>query len=129
MKNGSLSQKNKARQILGRCGEDRAAAFLVQNGFICLDRNWRCRGGEIDLIVEQGEEIRFIEVKTRKTLTYGRPEEAITARKLAHFRIAAEAWMAVQTLASQKRFQFDVITVFLPNTPQEQLVWIENVLS
>lgn len=128
MKSGSQSQKNKQRQLLGRSGEERAAAFLIERGFTCLARNWRCRGGEIDLIVARANQIRFVEVKTRKTETYGRPEEAVTVRKLAHLRTAAESWIAAQAFSSRKQFQFDVITLFLPGTPQEELGWIEDVL-
>lgn len=128
MKNGSQSPKNNARQILGRRGEERAAAFLVAKGFTCLARNWRCRGGEIDLVVERSEQIRFVEVKTRQTMTYGMPEEAVTTRKLAHLRAAAEAWIAAQAFSAHKRFQFDVITVFLPNASEERVTWIEDIL-
>jgi putative endonuclease len=128
MKNGSQSPKNNPRQILGRLGEERAAAFLVDQGFICLARNWRSRAGEIDLIMERGKEIRFVEVKTRRTQTYGAPEEAVTTRKLAHLRATAEAWIASQVFSSLRAFQFDVVTVFLPGTPEERLEWIQDVL-
>ena len=127
MKNGSQNPKNRIRQILGRCGEERAAAFLSEKGFSCLASNWRCRSGELDLIVERGSEIRFIEVKTRKTDLYGPPEEAVTARKMAHLRLAAEQWISEQAFLSQKSFQFDVISIVWPGTAQERLVWIENV--
>lgn len=129
MKSGSQSPKNEARQILGRLGEERAAAFLMAHGLPCVARNWRCRAGEIDLIVARGKEIRFVEVKTRKTTTYGAPEEAITGRKLAHLRAAAETWIAAQTFMQRQTFQFDVVTVFLPGSPKEQIEWIQDVIS
>jgi putative endonuclease len=128
MKNGFQSPKNNPRQVLGRLGEERAAAFLVEKGFVCLARNWRSRAGEIDLIMERGNEIRFVEVKARRTRTYGTPEEAVTAEKLAHLRAAAEAWIAAQTFTSLRAFQFDVVTVFLPGTQNEQLEWIQDVI-
>ena len=89
--------------------------------------NWRCRGGELDLIVAREAEIRFVEVKTRKTERYGAPEEAVTPRKLAHLRVAAEQWISEHTFLGSKSFQFDVITILWPGTAQERLVWIENV--
>ncbi len=129
MKNGSQSPKNNPRQVLGRLGEERAAAFLVEKDFVCLARNWRSRAGEIDLIVERGREIRFVEVKTRRTWTYGAPEEAVTRQKLAHLRATAEAWIAAQSFTSLRAFQFDVITIFLPGTPKEQVTWIQDVIN
>lgn len=127
MKNGSQSQKNNARQLLGRAGEDRAAAFLALQGFICLVRNWRCRAGEIDLIVQRGAEIRFVEVKTRKTTQYGSPEEAVTAVKLRHLRTAAERWIEENSRISAKNFQCDVVTLLYLEGGEEQISWIQDV--
>lgn len=127
MKSGSQSQKSNHRQQIGRLGEDRAAAFFVGKGFTCLARNWRCRAGEIDLIVARGREIRFVEVKTRKTKTYGDPEEAITVQKRAHLEAAAEAWILSHELPKEAIFQFDVFSLYLPLNQPEELLWIENI--
>ncbi len=77
-----MSNKPSAgRQRLGRWGEGLAATHLEAAGYTIVERNWRCAGGEIDLVAREGEEIVFVEVKTRRGRRYGAPEEALTARK------------------------------------------------
>ncbi|HLZ58493.1 MAG TPA: YraN family protein [Ktedonosporobacter sp.] len=70
-----------ARQGLGRTGERLAAEKLVSCGYHILERNFRCRYGEIDLVAEHNDDLVFVEVKTRRGEAYGRPEEAVTLRK------------------------------------------------
>lgn len=131
MKSGFQSQKNRHssvdRQELGRRGEDVAAAFFRAQGFSVLSRNWRCRLGEIDLIVGRGQEIRFIEVKMRKTHAFGYPEASVTPKKLAHLQAAMEIWLRLQTVPP-KMYQVDVLAISLlhPNKPPE-VVWIQGV--
>jgi len=69
------------RQKLGRWGEEMAANHLESQGYKVLERNWRCNRGEIDLIVQAGDVLVFVEVKTRQGRDYGMPEEAITKAK------------------------------------------------
>jgi putative endonuclease len=127
MKNGSQSQKNNHRQQIGRLGEDRAAAFFVAQGFNCIARNWRCQAGEIDLIIARNQEIRFVEVKTRRTRAYGAPEEAVTGRKQAHLQASAEIWILSQNLPLGTTFQFDVFSLYLPKNQPEEQIWLENI--
>lgn len=70
-----------SRQKLGRWGERLAAKHLESEGYIVVERNWRCRRGEIDLIARGGKVLVFVEVKTRRGRDYGTPEEAITGPK------------------------------------------------
>ena len=65
-------------------GERAACRWLEQQGFRILERNFRCRLGEIDIIAEEGDTLCFVEVKTRTSLQYGRPAEAITRTKQHH---------------------------------------------
>lgn len=69
------------RKGLGRWGENLAATHLESLGYALIARNWRCRGGEIDLVFRDGETIVFVEVKTRRGRNYGAPEEALTPHK------------------------------------------------
>ena len=69
------------RQGLGRTGERLAAAQLEQSGYTILERNFRCRYGEIDLVAEHEADLVFIEVKTRRGMSHGLPEEAVNYRK------------------------------------------------
>lgn len=69
------------RHVTGQDGEDQAAQYLQTNGYTILERNWRKRIGEIDLIAQKGQVIYFFEVKTRSSLRYGHPFHAIGRRK------------------------------------------------
>jgi putative endonuclease len=70
------------RQGLGRTGERLAVEHLIQRGYHILTQNFRCRLGEIDIVAEHEQDLVFVEVKTRRGIAYGLPEEAVTARKL-----------------------------------------------
>jgi len=78
-------------QALGRYGEDLAARHLLAAGFVVLERNWRCRLGEIDIVALDGETLVVCEVKTRSGVEFGSPLEAVTATKAARLaRLAVE---------------------------------------
>lgn len=81
-----------AKDELGRRGETLAAEHLTAIGFRLIERNWRCAQGEVDLVLEEGDELVFVEVKTRSSLAFGHPLEAITAQKLARLRRLSAAW-------------------------------------
>lgn len=110
----------------GRRGEELAAAFLHERGFLLVATNWTCRLGEIDLIVRRGTEMRFIEVKTRRTLTYGYPEEAITGKKLVHLRRAIECWLKEHP-PEPDHYQADAISILIQNGIP-RIYWIEGIL-
>ena len=77
---------------LGRRGEDLAVAYLEGVGLEILDRNWRCSLGEIDIVARDGDAIVIAEVKTRSSVAFGHPLEAITPVKLARLRRLAGEW-------------------------------------
>jgi putative endonuclease len=79
MKAGSKDQ----RKAKGAMGEEAAALFLENLGYRIIERNWRCRSGEIDLIAKQEHTLVFIEVRSRSSSKYGTPAESVTARKTA----------------------------------------------
>ena len=74
----------------GKYGEDLACQFLKNHGYKILERNFRIRGGEIDIIALDGKTLVYIEVKTRTSYRFGRPEESITLRKLKFLERAAK---------------------------------------
>lgn len=82
------------RQQLGRWGEALAVSYLEDRGMTVLDRNWRCRHGEIDIVAMDGDCLVVCEVKTRSGLGFGDPVEAVTWRKYARLRRLAAAWLA-----------------------------------
>jgi putative endonuclease len=69
------------RQALGKVGEELAARHLQQRGYVILQRNYRCPAGEMDIVAMQGARLAFVEVRTRRGISYGTPAESITARK------------------------------------------------
>jgi len=77
---------------LGRRGEQVAAEWLTERGYRVVDRNWRCATGELDLVLRFGTSLVFAEVKTRSSLDFGHPFEAITAAKGARLRRLAVEW-------------------------------------
>jgi putative endonuclease len=100
---------------LGRRGEELAARFLEDAGYRVIQRNWRCRQGEIDIIASMTDTLIFVEVKTRSGLTFGHPFEAITATKLARLRLLAAAWCA-EHHPQAKRIRLDAIAVVVPRS-------------
>ncbi|MGH2927309.1 MAG: YraN family protein [Solirubrobacteraceae bacterium] len=99
-----------ARRQLGARGEQRAARWYEDQGFEILDRNWRCAGGEIDLVLRKGSTLVICEVKTRRSLAYGSPAEAVTPVKRARLRRLAARWLAEHDVHAAT-VQFDVACV------------------
>lgn len=89
-----MTEEAPARAVLGAVGETVAERYLTRRGMVLLDRNWRCREGEIDLVLRDGDEVVVCEVKTRRSTTFGDPVEAITAAKVARLRRLAGCWLA-----------------------------------
>lgn len=96
---------------LGVNGEDYAARYLESAGYRILERNYRIRSAEIDLIAERDGVIVFIEVKTRRTKKFGRPAEAVTLFKQKKIIEAASVFMQRAEYA-QSACRFDVIEIF-----------------
>ncbi|MDQ4213263.1 YraN family protein [Microbacterium capsulatum] len=92
-----------AKDDLGRAGEDRAAEHLTRLGYHLLDRNWRCELGELDIVAERDSTLAFVEVKTRRTLDYGHPFEAIDERKRQRLWRLVHAWVREHPMSSRGR--------------------------
>lgn len=101
-----------ARAWLGRYGEDRACEYLVGQGYQILDRNWRFREGELDIVCAQRDTLVFVEVKTRTSLALGSPLEAITRAKLLRLRRLAASWCSARQVANAQ-VRFDAIAVLV----------------
>jgi putative endonuclease len=100
------------RQNLGRYGEDRAANYLQDRGYEIIDRNWRSRAGEIDLVARDHDRIVFIEVKTRNGSGYGHPFEAITKEKVSRMRRVVADWCQAKQV-SGIQIRLDAISVLI----------------
>ena len=94
----------------GNRGEDAAAAYLQGRGCEILDRQWRCRCGELDLVAREGDVICFVEVKLRKAGSRILPREAVDRRKQEKLRKTAALWLAAK--APEAPARFDVAEVF-----------------
>src|SRR3954452_14530286 len=97
---------------LGARGELIAAALLTAAGLRVLDRNWRCREGEIDLVARDGDALVFCEVKTRRGAGYGHPVEAVTSTKQRRLRTLAQRWLSAHDEHAPD-VRFDVVGVLL----------------
>ncbi len=107
------------RRALGNKGEAIAAAHLKSLGYTIMATQARTPFGELDLVAGDGEEIVFVEVKTRQSLAFGYPEESVTRSKLAHVAASAEAFLASRSWEARP-YRIDVISiVLLPNMSPE----------
>lgn len=82
-----------ARGALGRYGEDLAARLLADAGMSVLERNWRCRSGEIDIVAKDGDALVVCEVKTRRAGAFEHPMAAVTPAKADRLRRLAGLWL------------------------------------
>jgi putative endonuclease len=105
----------------GRSGEDAALETYLQRGYRLVSRNWRCRIGELDLVLMRGDTLVFCEVKTRRGSAFGAGYEAVTGRKRAKVRAVAEAFLQMSG-ARPGGIRFDVASVALgPRGAQVEL--------
>lgn len=109
----------------GDKGEEIAAVYLVKSGYQIVERNWRFRHWEVDIIATKGRFLHFIEVKTRKSLRYGRPEESITRDKMSNLKNVAEEYQYQHP--EWKYIQFDVLAITLINEEVKEIFMIEDV--
>ncbi len=109
------------KKLLGQEGEDRAAKFLIEQGYRILERNYRTKSGEIDLIALHQNEVVFVEVKTRTNDAFGSPELAVNPRKQGRMVKAALGYIKQKKL-HQVPCRFDVVTVSAAADPKVELI-------
>lgn len=101
------------RLALGAYGERIAARHLAAQGFVILDRNWRCELGEIDLVLRDGPVLVVCEVKTRTSDVCGTPHEAVTPEKLDRLQRLAQAWAEAQGIRPAET-RIDLVAIHRP---------------
>ena len=126
--NAPASGKGHENAGVGTSGEELAAAFLQRSGLKIIERNFRCKGGEVDIVAKDGDTFVFVEVKTRKTLTYGPPQLAVTPFKQRQISKAALTWLARNQLHDHPA-RFDVIAIILESSYRHQLEHISNAFE
>lgn len=117
---GSASRT--AQQIQGDAGENAALAYLQGQGLTLVERNFRCKGGEIDLIMRERQTLVFVEVRKRADARYGGAAASVTHRKQARLILAAQVFL--QRHAQQPACRFDVIAI-----DGDKLDWLQNVIE
>ena len=116
------------RQRIGRWGEEHAARYLQERGYVILERNLRTPHGEIDILSRKDDLLVFVEVKTRSSTTFSYPEQAVTPRKQMHMLAAAEAYFEGHPDSSDT-WQFDVIAIERKPGEEPEIVHFENVIG
>lgn len=98
------------RRAIGADGEAAAATWYEARGFEVVARNWRCRDGELDLVVRRDRQLVFVEVKTRTSARFGAPAEAVTPAKQRRLRRLAMRYLA-DTGTTAGVLRFDVVAI------------------
>lgn len=110
------------KQELGRIGENYVAADLEKKGIAILERNFRCRRGEIDLIAQEGDQVIFIEVKARRGTGFGLPEESVGLAKQKRLRLVASFYL-LQWQGCVPNCRFDVYSLMFDK--EDRIVSLE----
>ena len=110
------------KQIDGRLGEDRALAHLLQHGLALVTRNFSCKGGEIDLIMQDGPGLVFVEVRARANARHGGAAASVTPTKQRRLIIAAQVYLLRHKKVPPCRF--DVIAI-----DGGELTWLRNAIE
>jgi putative endonuclease len=109
-----MSESAAAHLVLGRKGEALAARYLQEEcGLVVLARNWRCREGELDLVLTDGSTVVVCEVKTRTSTHFGLPAEAVTDDKAWRIRRITRRWLHTHNLRPI-RLRFDLVSILWP---------------
>lgn len=110
---------------LGKKGEELAAGWLAAKGFTILQRNWRHGRYEIDIIASHSGILHIIEVKSRRSISYGRPEESVNRRKLQHIMQGAAGFLL--KYPHHQRIQYDVMAIDLRKSAEPEIAFFEDV--
>jgi len=114
----------KQKDVLGQTGEKIAATYLQNKGYKILERNWRGRFGEIDIIAQEKNQIVFVEVKARQSKDFGLPEEAVDFKK--QNKLVRTALEYLQKTPTKLSFRFDVIGIEFKSFSNYKISHIKN---
>lgn len=114
-----------AHNDTGRLGEKLAMEYFMKLGYQILERNWRCRRHEVDLIAHKNGLLYFIEVKCRSGLNFGYPEESVSLKKIKNLIDASAEY--IYLFPQWERIQFNVLSVILHENEATEFFLIEDV--
>ncbi len=106
-----------SKKDIGNYGEKLACKFLKKLGYKIIDKNYRTKAGEIDIIARDHESFVFVEVKTRSDVSYGYPEMNVHSKKLQNFRASAQIYILENNIRNS--FRLDVVSIDLSHKPPE----------
>lgn len=113
---------------LGARGEEIAVAYLKGQKFAIVERNFRCKAGEVDVIARDGKSLVFVEVKTRRSEAYGPPQASVTPFKQRQISKAALTWLA-KNGKQEASARFDVVAIVLRDHAVPQIEHIRNAFE
>lgn len=109
----------------GNNGEQLAADYLTAKGYTIIERNWRFRYAEVDIIASKNNRLHFFEIKTRTSNKFGKPEESMSHKKMSMLKTAAEEYQYKNM--QWKYVQFDVLAITIINDEPIEYFLIEDV--
>lgn len=112
------------QQDIGNKGEEIAKTFLIQKGYEILATNWRYSRAEVDIIAKDGDNLVFVEVKTRSSAYFGPPAAFVTPKKEAFMAHAASAY--IEEIEYEDEIRFDVIGVLLLENKDPEIEHYED---
>lgn len=116
-----------AKDDFGRRGEDLAARWVTQQGWRVIERNWRGKGGELDLVALDGDALVGVEVKTRSSLAFGHPVAAVTPARVVRMRHALAEWLAAHPQQRPGSVRLDVVAILWPHDGEPRLAHLAGV--
>lgn len=119
-----MEHKQKTHLFTGLRGESLALAYLEEKGYEILEMNWRYSRAEVDLIARLGEQLIFVEVKTRESYRHGYPEDDVQVKKQQLLSDAAAAYM--EDCDHDGEIRFDIISIILPPQGEPDIRHIED---
>jgi len=120
---------SKNARRLGNDGEIIAEKYLLERGYTIIKKNYRCPIGEMDIIAFENNELVFVEVKTRTSLRYGYPHQAVGYRKQQRYYRMSAYYRAAHSQYADLNCRFDIIEVYLPLDGKQTINHIKNAFS
>jgi putative endonuclease len=111
--------------LIGASGEDIATEYVQKQGYTVLERNFRCKLGEIDIIAKDGAQMVFVEVKTRTSSLFGTPLEAITRKKLLSLVKSAEYYLLTNKLG--QNYRIDAVEIVMRKGQLNEVNQVKNI--
>lgn len=119
---GALARRRTAQQVAGEAAEDHALRWLQARGLDLVERNFRCKAGEIDLILREGQTLVFVEVRQRTDRRFGGAAASVTPAKQRRLLLAAQFYL--QRLRTSPPCRFDVVAI-----DGGELSWLKNAIE